>query len=86
MKLWQCYDGLLQQTWTFNAENGAISLANSECGVCNSLRILTPLADQCLDVQLGSRGQQQKPYASYQNVQTWTCSNNIQQIWGTYNP
>lgn len=33
VKLWQCYDGLFQQTWTYNAQNGAISLANSESDV-----------------------------------------------------
>jgi hypothetical protein len=30
MKVWTCYDGLLQQTWTRNA-NGLFSLANGQC-------------------------------------------------------
>lgn len=30
IKLWTCYPGLLQQTWTYNSGTKAWSIANSE--------------------------------------------------------
>ncbi|EIW73070.1 hypothetical protein TREMEDRAFT_19145, partial [Tremella mesenterica DSM 1558] len=61
LKVWTCYDGLLQQTWNFQTAN-VLSLPNS--------------GYQCLDVVSGSQPGTQKPYNSVGDLQTWECSTN----------
>ena len=58
MKIWQCYDGLLQQTWTVGKDGSLISLANN----------------QCLDVTKESGPSGGSIYGSQKSMQTWTCS------------
>ncbi|GFZ44478.1 hypothetical protein JCM24511_02200 [Saitozyma sp. JCM 24511] len=70
LKVWTCYDGLLQQTWKRGAGNSnTFALSNG----------------QCLDVERGSTGQSLLPYSALENVQTWQCSNNgdVQQVFYT---
>jgi hypothetical protein len=58
MKIWTCYDGLLQQTWTYGANGNLISLANN----------------QCLDVRRESGPAGGVIYGREKTMQTWTCS------------
>lgn len=63
MKIWQCYDGLLQQTWNVASDGGLFALSNN----------------QCLDVTKEDHPSPGYIYGNSNPVQTWICSSGDQQ-------
>ncbi|RSH82126.1 hypothetical protein EHS25_006059 [Saitozyma podzolica] len=78
VKIWTCYDGLDQRTWTRSATN-TLSLSNNE--------LRSSVGPGCLDVTAASTSVNEEPYSLLKTLQTWQCSTNgdPQQIFNTLN-